>query len=103
MVPEGQLEEAALSASEPIEPSDPVVEPEAAESAEGAIAGVTSGNWADLSEEATALTTAGLEEQDLHLEASSEVPDSGDLLGVGGAASCAPDEEAAEGEELSHS
>ena len=57
MVPEDQQEEAALSASVPIAPSDPVVEPEAAESAEGEIAGVTSGNWADLSEEATALAS----------------------------------------------
>ena len=79
MVPEGQVEEAALSASDSVAPSGPVVEPEAAESAEGTIAGVTSGNWADLSEEATA------------------------ELGLGGAASCAPDEEAAEGEELAES
>ena len=96
MVPEGQEEEAALSASEPIAPSDPVVEPEAAESAEGAIAGVTSDNWADLSEEATALAAAGLEEQ------GSEFLDT-DNLGVGGAASCAPEDEAAEGEELAES
>ena len=97
MVPEDQQEEAALSASDPIAPSDPVVEPEAAESAEGAIAGVTSDNWADISEEATALAAAGLEE-----ELASELPDT-DNLGVGGAASCAPDDEAAEGEELAQS
>ena len=103
MVPEDQQEEAALSASEPVASSNPVVEPEAAESAEGAITGVTHDNWADLSEEATALAAAGFEEQDLHPEVGSEPLDSGDLLGVGGAASCAPDEEAAEGEELSHS
>ena len=89
------MEEAALSASEPIAPSDLVVEPEAAESAEGPIAGVTSDNWADLSEEATALAAAELEEQGSVLD--------GDNLGVGGAASCAPDDEAAEGEDLAES
>ena len=97
MVPEDQQEEAALSASEPIVPSNPTVEPEAAESAEGAIAGVTSSNWADLSEEATAPTT-GLEGQDL-LDAGLEPLDSGELLSAGGAAFGAPGDEASDGEE----
>ena len=54
MVPEGQSEEAAVSASEPVELSGPAVTPEAAESAEDLIAASTGINWADASDEATA-------------------------------------------------
>ena len=73
MVPEGLLEEAALSASEPVADGNPEAEAEAAESAEVAVEGSTGFNWADASEDAPELTT--------------------DQVDVGGAASCAPGDE----------
>ena len=75
MVPEGLLEEAALSASEPVADRNPEAEAEAAESAEVTVEGSTGFNWADASEDAPELT-AGFQ--------------------VGGAASSAPAEAAEE-------
>ena len=60
MVPEGLLEEAALSASEPVADGNPEAEAEAAESAEVAVEGSTGFNWADASEDAPE-PTAGFE------------------------------------------
>ena len=73
MVPEGLQEEAALSASVPVADGNPEAEAEVAESTEVAVEGSTGFNWADASEDAPELTTAG--------------------TGVGGAASSALDEE----------
>ena len=73
MVPEGLLEGAALSASEPVADGNPEAEAEAAESAEVTVEGSTGFNWADASEDAPELTT--------------------DQVDVGGAASCAPGDE----------
>ena len=60
MVPEGLLEGAALSASEPVADGNPEAEAEAAESAEVTVEGSTGFNWADASEDAPE-PTAGLE------------------------------------------
>ena len=57
MVPEGLLEGAALSASEPVADGNPEAEAEVAESTEVAVEGSTGFNWADASEDATVLTT----------------------------------------------
>ena len=57
MVPEGLLEEAALSASEPVADGNPEAEAEVAESTEVTAGGSTGFNWADASEDATVLTT----------------------------------------------
>ena len=51
MVPEGLLEGAALSASEPVAEGNPEAEAEAAESAEVTVEGSTGFNWADASED----------------------------------------------------
>ena len=75
MVPEGLLEGAALSASEPVADGNPEAEAEAAESAEVTVEGSTGFNWADASEDPP-VPTAGFE--------------------VGGAASSALQEEADE-------
>ena len=60
MVPEGLLEGTALSAPEPVADGNPEAEAEAAESAEVAVEGSTGFNWADASEDAPELTTAGV-------------------------------------------
>ena len=75
MVPEGLLEGAALSVSEPVADGNPEAEAEVAESAEVTIEGSTGFNWADASEDAPELTTG---------------------FHVGGAASSAPAEAAEE-------
>ena len=71
MVPEGLLEGAALSASEPVDEGNPEAEAEAAESTEVAAEGSTGFNWADASEAAPELSA---------------------VFGAGGAASSAPAE-----------
>ena len=75
MVPEGLLEGAALSASEPVADGNPEAEAEVAESTEVAVEGSTGFNWADASEDAPELATS---------------------FGVGGAASSAPVDDADE-------
>ena len=60
MVPEGLLEGAALSASEPVADGNPEAEAEAAESAEVTVEGSTGFNWADASEDPP-VPTAGFE------------------------------------------
>ena len=77
MVPEGLLEGAALSASEPVDEGKPEAEAEAAPSAEVAAEGSTGFNWADASEAAPELSA---------------------VFGTGGAAASAPAE--AEEEDL---
>ena len=76
MVPEGLQEEAALSASVPVADGNPEAEAEVAESTEVTVEGSTGFNWADASEDATEPTTGVVE--------------------VGGAASSALGEEAAD-------
>ena len=73
MVPEGLLEEAALSASEPVADGNPEAEAEVAESTEVTVGGSTGFNWADASEDATVPTA--------------------EIAGEEGAASCAPGDE----------
>ena len=73
MVPEGLLEGAALSASEPVADGNPEAEAEVAQSTEVTVGGSTGFNWADASEDAPELTT--------------------DQVDVGGAAGCAPSDE----------
>ena len=60
MVPEGLLEGAALSASEPVADGNPEAEAEAAESAEVTVEGSTGFNWADASEDPP-VPTAGFQ------------------------------------------
>ena len=57
MVPEGLLEGAALSVSEPVAGGNPEAEAEVSESAEVIVEGSTGFNWADASEDAPELTT----------------------------------------------
>lgn len=85
MVPEDQQEGAALSAPEPTDQSTLPDEPEAAESAEGPHGGEARYSWADLSEGATAPTTAEFLAQPDTSDIGAE-PAEGEVSGGEGAA-----------------
>ena len=95
MVPEERSEEAAISASELVEPSGPDDTPEAAESAEGVQPAPTSFNWADASEEATAPTAEAADPSGFVEEAATgDNPEPLSEEAAFGASADSPEEEA---------